>query len=165
MKSYIESQLIQPLISHPGHLNSTHHTDELSNTFIYFVVCRGKPNHSPSKPYRTWKLFWKISHLMDKETWGKSTHSFKVRQWINGTVGIRNWHSCPPGQYLWTRGQHPEKRPGNCSYLQLWVSGFGQGVHTRSHQSHHLRGLSSPFFQEIAWEQQGSKSFLADKRY
>lgn len=29
---------------------------------------------------------------------------------------------------------------------------------------HHLRGLSSPFFQGLAWEQQGSKGLLADKR-
>ena len=31
-----------------------------------------------------------------------------------------------------------------------WESDFRQGVHLMAFQSHHLRGLSSPFFQGLA---------------
>lgn len=56
VKSYVESRLIKPFISNPGHLDPIHHIDELSNTFTYFILCRGKPNHNSSELYRTWKV-------------------------------------------------------------------------------------------------------------
>ena len=115
MKSYIESWLIRPFISSFGHWDLIHHVGELSSIFTYFLLCRGKQNHSSSKTDRSWKVVLYDISFYEWKNLRKVSWLFKTRPWIHGTVEMRSWYCCHPGQSTWTQGQHPEK-----SFLGEW---------------------------------------------
>ena len=115
MKSYIESWLIRPFISSFGHWDLIHHVDELSNIFIYFLLCRGKLNHSSSKTDRSWKVILYDIPFYEWKNLRKVSWLFKTRPWIHGRVEIRSWCCRLPGQSTWTQSQHLEK-----SFLGEW---------------------------------------------
>ena len=115
MKSYIESWLIRPFISSFGHWDLIHHVDELSNIFIYFLLCRLNWIIAHLRQTGAERLSCMTSHFMNEKTRGKSVDLFKIRPWIHGTVEIRSWCCRLPGQSTWTQSQHLEK-----SFLGEW---------------------------------------------